>query len=172
MPMYPAIYVCLTLPLATARMIAFAGGHPSDTVLAIAGACLASCGAADAVVYGLTRDVFADSDWLPPSLWRRFKVYVRCNRRTSRDAVPAVESVRRRRGHRSLASRVLDEEAQEGGVGLDAVDVSHVTFSDLAAPSHSRIMRLTPCRRPYAQAPPAGSPGRCDPCRGAPIPAR
>lgn len=57
MTLYPCIYILLTLPLSAGRMwsMAHQGRSTSDTFSCIAGALLASCGWADALLYTLTR---------------------------------------------------------------------------------------------------------------------
>lgn len=59
MLLYPAIYLCLTLPLAIGRMITSAQGHGNETYLLVAGSLFCSCGIFDAFIYTLTRRVFA-----------------------------------------------------------------------------------------------------------------
>jgi len=59
MLLYPAIYLCLTLPLAIGRMITSAGGHVDDTYLLVAGCLFCSCGFFDAFMYTFTRRIFA-----------------------------------------------------------------------------------------------------------------
>lgn len=58
MLLYPVVYVCLTLPLAIARMVTSAGHTVANTYLLAAGGLLCSCGWVDVVVYSLTRNVF------------------------------------------------------------------------------------------------------------------
>ena len=55
---YPVVYVLLTLPLATARMISYAGHQPPNALFLTAGALLATSGSIDALLYGVTRRLF------------------------------------------------------------------------------------------------------------------
>ena len=55
MLVYPIAYTCLTLPLAVVRMAAQAGRPLGMTPLLVAGACMASCGWVDILLYMVTR---------------------------------------------------------------------------------------------------------------------
>jgi len=55
MLLYPVAYTCLTLPLAAGRMASQSGRHVSDEYFAAAGACMASCGWIDVILYTITR---------------------------------------------------------------------------------------------------------------------
>jgi hypothetical protein len=55
MLVYPIAYTCMTLPLAAYRMASQAGKTLDDSVLIFAGACMASCGWIDVLLYLVTR---------------------------------------------------------------------------------------------------------------------
>lgn len=55
MLVYPIAYTCLTLPLAAFRMASHSRNRPPDSVLLFAGACMASCGWVDVLLYLVTR---------------------------------------------------------------------------------------------------------------------
>lgn len=58
MLVYPIAYTCLTLPLAAYRMLSLAPRHQgrrNDTFQLLAGACMASCGWVDVILYFVTR---------------------------------------------------------------------------------------------------------------------
>lgn len=55
MLLYPVAYTCLTLPLASGRMASQSGRHVSDDFFIAAGACMASCGWIDVILYTITR---------------------------------------------------------------------------------------------------------------------
>jgi hypothetical protein len=55
MLVYPIAYTCLTLPLAAYRMASQSGKQLGDTLLLFAGACMASCGWVDVLLYLVTR---------------------------------------------------------------------------------------------------------------------
>ncbi|CCX11462.1 G protein-coupled glucose receptor regulating Gpa2-domain-containing protein [Pyronema domesticum] len=55
MLVYPLAYTCLTLPLAAFRMATQSGKQPNDKFLLLAGACMASCGWVDVLLYLVTR---------------------------------------------------------------------------------------------------------------------
>lgn len=57
MTVYPVVYLTLWLPLALARMLAYAGHEVSQSYLLIAGILISSCGLVDSFVYVLTRRV-------------------------------------------------------------------------------------------------------------------
>lgn len=62
MGIYPIVYVVLTLPLATARMMNLAGHENPNTYLLVSGALLTSCGLADSILYPITRPVLFASE--------------------------------------------------------------------------------------------------------------
>lgn len=66
MALYPAVYVCCTLPLASARMVSIAGHQPSYSRLCVAGAMITSNGFLDVLVYTLTRRISLFSNEAPP----------------------------------------------------------------------------------------------------------
>ncbi|KAA8904407.1 G protein-coupled glucose receptor regulating Gpa2-domain-containing protein [Sphaerosporella brunnea] len=55
MLVYPVTYTCMTLPLAAYRMASQSGKTLSDSILVFAGACMASCGWLDVILYLVTR---------------------------------------------------------------------------------------------------------------------
>ena len=55
MLVYPIAYTCLTLPLAAVRMAAQSGKRLSTNSLLFGGACIASCGWVDVLLYVVTR---------------------------------------------------------------------------------------------------------------------
>jgi hypothetical protein len=55
MLVYPIAYTCMTLPLAAYRMASQAGKTLNASVLIFAGACMASCGWIDVLLYIVTR---------------------------------------------------------------------------------------------------------------------
>jgi hypothetical protein len=57
MALYPAVYVCCTIPLASARMMSIAGQQPSYARLCLSGAMITSNGFLDVLVYSLTRRI-------------------------------------------------------------------------------------------------------------------
>jgi hypothetical protein len=62
MVLYPVIYVVLTLPLATGRMVTMAGRTLPISFYCVAGSFLTSCGWLDTLLYTLTRRVFVKPD--------------------------------------------------------------------------------------------------------------
>jgi len=62
MLLYPVVYIILTLPLATARMMTLSGRFPENITFLASGGLLASCGWLDAIVYTFTRRVLIDTD--------------------------------------------------------------------------------------------------------------
>lgn len=62
MVLYPVIYVVLTLPLATGRMVTMAGRTLPISFYCVAGSFLTSCGWLDTLLYTLTRRVFIKPD--------------------------------------------------------------------------------------------------------------
>jgi len=62
MLLYPVVYIILTLPLATARMMTLSGRSPENITFLASGGLLASCGWLDAIVYTFTRRVLIDTD--------------------------------------------------------------------------------------------------------------
>ena len=66
MALYPAVYVCCTLPLASARMMSIAGHPPSYARLCVAGAMITSNGWLDVLVYTMTRRISLFGSDPPP----------------------------------------------------------------------------------------------------------